>query len=123
MIKTPNRFVRTSAHDGALAKARIEFRFSLTHGSGGLVPAPQLNAFNDKPNARFTISGHCPPKIPIGLVTSFRKSRYDTLDRDDRFFACRIGIENGAALNHIIVRIKPKFDDLVAMIGRLPAQC
>jgi len=64
------------------------------------------------PLERFTVALDGPPKGGLWLITGFRKSHYDTLDRVDRFRACRIGIGNHTAFDHIVVGIERQFDNL-----------
>ena len=75
-------------------------RFRL-HGYGS-------DAFDDEPDAGFSVGSGCPPMVKLGFETEFCKSGENTLDSVYGFVASRIRVRHNLMVDNVIVRISSR---------------
>jgi hypothetical protein len=74
-------------------------------------PSSQTELYGEL-DVRRAVSRDSPPTIILRLITCLREVGYNALDSVNCFFACWIRIGNDSPVDHILVRIESKLNDL-----------
>ena len=70
------------------------------------------NRLYDEPDARRAVSRDSPPAIVVRLISRLREAAYNARDGVNRILACLIRVGDDSAVDHILVRIEGKLNDL-----------